>query len=179
VSSGRRSARSANGTRRSRPTEPGGGHARGYAAGVKSLDGTAQGAVAQDIEACFATLVAFADYPSWYPEVVQAVEVLESDAAGVAVRARTKLHVARGPLVQDFDLVMAIDAQRPEIVKLARIPGDAERFEVTWRLRRQEGTRISLELHAELPVPRFIPLGDIGDSIAEGFMSAALARLQG
>jgi hypothetical protein len=149
---------------------------------VKQLDGTAEADVARDIEDCFAMLVDFAAYPGWYPEVVQAVEIVESDGDGLASRARTKLHVVHGPLVKDFDIVLAIDARSPESVKLARVSGgtgDEQRFEVAWALSEGRPTRIALQLHASLPVPRFVPVGGIGDAIADGFMQAATAPRTG
>jgi hypothetical protein len=60
---------------------------------------------------------------------------------------------------------------------LTRIPhdaGDEERFEVAWAFAER---RIQLELNATLPVPRLIPLGGIGNAVAEGFVAAAVRRL--
>ena len=39
------------------------------------------------------------------------------------------------------------------------------------------GTEISLALDATLSVPRLVPLGGIGDSLADGFVSAAAREL--
>ena len=38
-------------------------------------------------------------------------------------------------------------------------------------------TQIRLDLAANLDVPRFVPLGGVGDSMADGFVSAATREL--
>jgi ribosome-associated toxin RatA of RatAB toxin-antitoxin module len=150
---------------------------------MAELRGTAADVVAAPLAECFALVEAVDRYPSWHPEVVREVEVLERDAEGRPHRVRTKLHVARGPLVKDFELVMAVVAEPPEILKLTRVsdrPSD-QSFDVAWRLREGAGTRMTVDLSANLNVPRFLPLGGIGNSMAEGFIRAAkdaLARGQ-
>jgi hypothetical protein len=119
-------------------------------------------------------------YPSWYPEVVKSVEVLARDGQGRPTRARAKLHVERGPLARDFDLLMDVQVDPAGIVKLRRIPhhgADPERFDVIWRLSGAGPTQIRLDLAANLNVPRFVPLGDVGESLAGGFVNAAIRRL--
>jgi ribosome-associated toxin RatA of RatAB toxin-antitoxin module len=114
-------------------------------------------------------------YPSWYPEVVKHVEVVERDEGGRATKARTALHVATGPLSRDFNLLLAVTTQ-PQTIKLTRQRHDAsdhEQFDVTWNLAAEgAGTRIRLELEADLSVPRLLP-GGIGDAMAQGFIGAA------
>lgn len=149
---------------------------------MKELRGSAGATVDAPLESALALLEAVDDYPSWYSEVVRAVEVLERDEDGSPARVRTTLHVARGALAHDFELLMAVVVQRPTTVRLTRIPHeptDAERFEVTWNLHGNGLTRISLDLLANLDVPRFLPIGGIGDSVAQGFVDAAVARLVG
>ncbi len=119
-------------------------------------------------------------YPSWYPDVVKQVEVLERDDQGQPTKAHTKLHVQHGPITHDFDLTMAVEVDPPGTVKLSRIPherSDGEKFEVTWRVSGAAPTRLAVDLAANLDVPRFLPLGGIGDSIAQGFVSAAMREL--
>lgn len=142
---------------------------------MRDLRGTAGTLVASGMDDCFDLLRAVDRYPDWYPEVVREVEVLDCDAAGRPTRARTQLHIARGPLVHDFDLLMAVVAERPRTVTLAKeMTGSSRsRFGVAWRLRDAGGTHIDLDLDASLNVPRFMPLGGIGDSIASGFVAAA------
>jgi hypothetical protein len=65
-------------------------------------------------------------------------------------------------------------------VKLSRVPhhgSDGEKFEVNWRVSRGSPSQIGLDLAADLDVPRFLPLGGIGDSLAQGFVSAATRAL--
>ena len=136
--------------------------------------------MAAPVEECLALLVAVDRYPSWYPEVVQEVEVVEVDVDGRPAKARTTLHVSHGPLLRDFHLLLAIRVERPGTVKLVRIPrdgSDQQRFDVTWRLEDRGDTRIALELHANLSVPALVPLGRVGDAIAEGFVRAATREL--
>jgi hypothetical protein len=147
---------------------------------VKQLHGTASATVATPIEECFALLAAVGGYPRWYPEVVHEVEVVEVGSDGQPTKARTTLHVSEGPIVKDFNLLLAVTVEPPAMVKLARIPNDSsdqQRFEVTWRLEDRGDTSIWLGLDANLSVPRFIPIGSVGDAIAGGFVAAATRAL--
>ena len=145
---------------------------------MKDLSGSASASVAAPLENCLALVESVEAYPSWYPDVVRSVDVLERDPDGAATKARTDLHLSQGPLSRDFQAVMAVEVQRPTRVRLHRIPhhpGDEERFEVIWTL--AEG-QIALELLASLPVPRLLPIGGIGDSVAQGFVAAAVRALE-
>jgi hypothetical protein len=146
---------------------------------MRELTGTATSAVATRREKCLSFLAAVDRYPDWYPDVVQQVDVLDRAPDGRPTRARPKLHVMAGPVTRDFDLVMAVQVQEPDTVKLTRVgdSGSEQRFDVTWRLRDDGGTRIDLELYANINAPRFLPLGGIGDSIANGFVTAATGEL--
>ena len=144
---------------------------------MKELSGSASAEVAAPLENCLALVESVEAYPSWYPEVVKAVDVLERDAQGTATKIHAKLHLSQGPLKRDFELTMAVGVDRPATVRLTRIPhgpDDEERFEVVWRLAEH---RIAVELSAMLPVPRFVPLGGIGDTAARGFVDAAVRAL--
>lgn len=147
---------------------------------MKELTGNASATTAASLEACMSLLEAIDDYPTWHPEVIKEAEVLDRDAAGRPTRARTKLHVERGPMTRDFNLVMSVDVDPSGRIRLSRIPHeptDKERFDVTWRVEPGNSSRIRLELAANLDVPRFVPLGGVGDSIAEGMVSAAARAL--
>jgi ribosome-associated toxin RatA of RatAB toxin-antitoxin module len=149
--------------------------------GMKQLNGHASGTVAAPIERCFDLLVNVDRYPSWYPDVVKSVEVLERDSYGRPTKARAKLHVAYGPVTRDFDLIMNVQADPYGAVTLTRIPHeptDAEKFQVAWKLREGSETRIDLDLTADLPVPRFLPVGGIGDGLAQGFVTSAVRALR-
>jgi ribosome-associated toxin RatA of RatAB toxin-antitoxin module len=148
---------------------------------MKSLHGEASAGVGAPIEECLALLAAVERYPSWYPDVVRQVDVLERRPDGLAARAEVTLHVAHGPLVKDLHLLLAVRVDAPDTVVLTRIPHgppDDERFEVTWRLQAGTETSIHLALDAELAVPRFVPLGGVGDTVASGFVAAAVAALR-
>lgn len=143
---------------------------------MKELRGTATALVPAPMAQCLALVAAVDEYPAWYPDVVRAVEVLERDAGGLPSRAQTELHLSVGPLTKDFDVLMAVTVVPPATVKLVKVGGNAK-FDVTWRLHNGDNTRLTLDLDANLDAPRFLPLGGIGDSVAQGFISAASAEL--
>jgi ribosome-associated toxin RatA of RatAB toxin-antitoxin module len=148
---------------------------------VKELSGKASSTVDATSERCMAVLADVERYPDWYPDVVRRVEVLERDATGQATKADTSLHVAYGPVTRDFNLTLDVRVQPPDVVRLVRIPhepADEERFEVNWRVRDGAQRTIELALAAALPVPRFLPVGGIGDGLAQGFVAAAADRLR-
>lgn len=146
---------------------------------MRELSGTAAGKTSATLDDALALLLAADRYPEWYPEVVREVQVLEPGEPGHPQLVRTKLHVARGPLSRDFDLVMRVEFEPPGTVRLRKsTEGSEQRFEVTWRLADEGGgTRIELALAAALAVPRMMPLGGIGDAMAQGFVAAATHRL--
>ena len=150
---------------------------------MKELSGAASRVVGASIEDCFGLLQAVDRYPTWHPDVVREVEVVERTPDGRPAQARTTLHVAAGPVARDFDLLMAVATDEPEAVTLTRQrhgPSDYEQFEVRWRLRLQEGaTQLRLNVAANLSVPRLLPLGGLGDSLADGFVAAAARALGG
>ena len=138
---------------------------------MKELHGTASAAVTAPAQESYELLRAVEGYPRWYPEVVLEARVIEPE------KARAKLHVAYGPLVRDFDLTLAITASEPTSVQLTRVPHDSrdpEQFEVTWTI--ADGT-ITVSLDANLSVPRLLPVGAIGQSMASGFVEAAARAL--
>jgi Polyketide cyclase / dehydrase and lipid transport len=147
---------------------------------MKTLHGEATVVVAASIDECLDLLEAIDHYTDWYPEVIRQVEVLERNPEGNPRMARATVHVARGPLVRDLQLVVAVTTDDEGVVKLTRLPNepsDDETFEVSWHLTEADGTRIELRLHGYLDVPRLIPLGGIGDSMAEGFVAAVTRAL--
>jgi hypothetical protein len=148
---------------------------------VKELSGSAYSAVDATVARCMALLEAVDSYPEWHPEVVQEVEVLARND-GHPTRVRTKLHLARGPLVKDFNLVMAVASDGRRQVRLTKVRdahSGPEQFEVTWLVEDTGPTLIRLDLSASLDVPRFLPVGGVGDGMAEGFVAAAVKALTG
>lgn len=148
---------------------------------MKHLHGEAHAAVDRPIEECLAVLADLGAYPSWYPDVVKEVEVLESGDGGLPLRAETKLHLSYGPVSRDLDLLLAVRVQKPHLVQLTHIsrgPSSGATFDATWRLEERAGTHLTLGLDANMPVPRLVPLGGVGDAFASGFMQAAAGRLE-
>jgi hypothetical protein len=135
--------------------------------------------VVAPLEESFALVAAVDHYPEWCPDVVRYVEVLEHGARGEPLRVRMVIHVARGTLVRDFQLVLAIAAEPPRSVTLRRVtdhPTNQE-FTAVWLLRTDGATRIALQLDANLRVPALVPAGGIPDEIANGFVAAASRAL--
>jgi polyketide cyclase/dehydrase/lipid transport protein len=148
---------------------------------MKHLHGTAVAGVDVPIEDCFALLAALDAYPSWYPEVVREVEVLEYGDDELPLRAETRLHLSYGPVSRDLALLLAVRVRRPSLVQLTHVPrgpSSGASFDATWRLEDQAGTRLELELDATMPVPRLVPLGRVGNAFAGGFMQAAVGTLE-
>ncbi len=148
---------------------------------MKHLHGGARANIDVPIEDCFALLAALDAYPSWYPEVVREVAVVESGEDGTPLRAETKLHLSYGPVSRDLDLLLALRVSRPGLVQLTHVPRGASSgasFDAIWRLADHAGTELELELDAVMPLPRLVPLGGVGNAFAAGFMRAAVGRLQ-
>jgi hypothetical protein len=150
-------------------------------ASVKELTGNAAASSGATPEQALALLEDIDRYPTWHPGVIKEAEVLERDAEGHPTKARCKLHVEHGPLKHDFNLVMAVRADPPGTIRLTRIPHqptDPERFDVTWQVSGgNPSTQIRLDLAANLNVPRLVPLGGVGDSLAQGMVNAAARAL--
>lgn len=148
--------------------------------GMKRLAGHAAAESGATPADCFELLAAVDRYPVWNPEVVRGAEVLERADDGSPTKARAKLHAEVGPVVKDFDLLLAVSTDRPRAVTLTRISddrGDQEEFRVGWTVAQGPPTRIELRLDANLSVPRFVPVIGVGDSLAKEFVTAAVRAL--
>ncbi|MHB8689641.1 MAG: SRPBCC family protein [Solirubrobacteraceae bacterium] len=144
---------------------------------MKELHARAQSAVTASPDESLQLLRAVEDYPRWYPDGVKSVSVLERDAGGATSKVRATLHVAAGPLVRDFNLTLVVTTPAPNQIKLTREAhgaGDHERFEVAWTV---SPSQIAVALDANLSVPRLLPVGGVGESIANGFVNAAARTL--
>ena len=147
--------------------------------GTREFHGEAAEVVAASQEVCLALVAAVDRYPDWCAEAIREVDVLERGADGQPRRVRMRMHIARGGLVREFDLFLAVVVEPPGSVKLTRVtdhPTNQE-FNATWTLRPAASTRVALELDAKLRVPWYIRAGGTGDAIAEAFVSAASRRL--
>jgi ribosome-associated toxin RatA of RatAB toxin-antitoxin module len=147
---------------------------------VKELQGRAAAEVELPVEDCFALLASIERYPSWF-DVVRHAEILERDSDGHPLLARVELHVPQSPFGKDFELVVAIRTDRPDWVQFTKVPDDAvdeDRLELTWRMRANRSTEIEFEFDAAVSfLPGFLPLGGVGDMIAQTFLDAALESL--
>ncbi len=147
--------------------------------GTRDFHGQAADVVTASQADCLALVAAVDRYPEWCPDVVRAVEVLDRGAVGRPSRVKMTMHIARGALVREFNLFLAIVVEPPRTVQLSRVtdhPTNQE-FNATWTLVPAASTRIALELAAKLRVPWYIRAGGIGDAIAEAFVSAARRAL--
>jgi ribosome-associated toxin RatA of RatAB toxin-antitoxin module len=148
---------------------------------VKELQGRASAELDVPARDCFEVLAAVEDYPDWF-EVVQHVEVLQTERNGTPGLVRAELHVPQSPFGTHFELLVSVRTQRPATVTLTRVPdgaADPDRLEVTWRLRGRKSTHLEVEFDAAASfVPGFIPLGGAGDAIARAAIEAARAALE-
>jgi ribosome-associated toxin RatA of RatAB toxin-antitoxin module len=148
---------------------------------MKDLNGSASRPVNAPPELCLELLADVESYPRWYPEVVRGIEVVKRDAATVAQQVRAILHAAVGPINRDLELLLAV-TRGSDTVALTRVQNersDRERFEVNWRVvgAGPEQARIELSLAASLDLPRLLPVGGLADSLATGFVRAAVREL--
>ena len=147
---------------------------------MKDLNATASREAAAPIDTCFDRLADVEGYSRWHPAGVKRAEVVERDPAGTATKISTTFILQR--LQRDFTLEMALRLERPQLIELRRLPkkpGDPEHVILTWRLseRGADRTSIALDLNAKLDLPRFLPIGGVGETIARGFVDAAVASL--
>jgi hypothetical protein len=149
---------------------------------MKRLSGHAEGVCRASAVATGRLLRAVDQYPSWHYEVVRRAVVIERDAAGHPRMLEATLRLPVGPISMETELALALDAGRPDRVTLTRLPNDPddkETFVADWRLepRGPGETGIRLDLEADADVPRLVPLGDVGEKLAKGFVDAAIAAL--
>jgi hypothetical protein len=152
---------------------------RGLDGSPREFHGQAADVTRASLEESFVLVSAVDRYPDWCPDIVREVEVLDRGADGHPSRVRTRMRVARGAIVREFDLYLAVAVEPPRTVGLTRMtdhPTNQE-FNATWMLSSAVSTTIALELDAKLRVPQFIPAGGIAVAIAEGFVSAACRTL--
>lgn len=149
---------------------------------MKELSGTATVSVAASAAECLDLLAAVDRYPQWHPEVVKRAEVLQRNPAGEPVRARATVRVALGPLTRDLELAVEVQrsAQAVRLIRMPNEPSDPERFEVRWHAQPEGGrSELAVALLARLEVPRLLPLGGLGETLAQGFADAAKGAIEG
>jgi ribosome-associated toxin RatA of RatAB toxin-antitoxin module len=146
---------------------------------MKDLQGSASVSVAASPAECIALVTAVDRYPSWCPDLIREVEMLERGDDAVPLRARTTVHLALGPIANDFRFEITVTVRPGAEVVLSRIPddpSDPESLELRWLAKPGE---LRIEMSGRLDVPRFLPVGGMGDSVAQGFVEAASRALAG
>jgi ribosome-associated toxin RatA of RatAB toxin-antitoxin module len=147
---------------------------------MKELHGRASAELEIAPDECFELLAAFERYPGWF-DVVQEVEILETEHNGTPVMARAALYVPQSPFGAHFELLLAVRTEAPVAVTLTRVPEgphDPDRLELSWRVRGDGTTLLELEFDAAASfVPSFLPVGGAGDAIAQAALDAAREAL--
>ena len=144
---------------------------------MKDLSASVSGVARRPQTEVFAFLADFAAYPSWYPEGVKRATLIDDG------RGHTVLALNQGPIQRDFEMEMAIVRVPESEITLRRLPkssGDKEQLAVRWLLAPDVGdgaTAVTAEFSATLSIPGWLPLGGIEKAIPQGFLDAALARL--
>jgi hypothetical protein len=144
---------------------------------MKDLHASVSGVANRSQAEVYAFLADFDGYSTWYPEGVKVSE-LKSEDSGHAVLA-----LNQGPIQRDFEMDMAIERVPETSVTLRRQPkrpDDKEQLSVTWLLAPDvgdAGTSVTAEFTAKLSIPGFLPLGGLEKAIPQGFLDAALAKL--
>jgi ribosome-associated toxin RatA of RatAB toxin-antitoxin module len=149
---------------------------------LKELQGSASTEIELTAEECFARLASIDRYPTWF-EVVRAVEILERERGGRPRLVRVELHVPQSPFGTDFELVVAVQADRPRAMQFTKVPdgpADQDRLELIWQLSENGLTQIEFEFDAAVSfVPGYLPVGSAGDAIADAILGAATAAFTG
>jgi ribosome-associated toxin RatA of RatAB toxin-antitoxin module len=148
------------------------------------LTATASDVAPAPIERCFELLADVERYPDWYPAGVKRVEVLERDPDGRPTLVAALLSLGDGPIRKDFDMQMAVATTAPsargvELTRVKQNAAEGERMVIAWALAEDgaAGTQLTVELQAALSLPPFLPVRAIAQSVANGFLAAAIARL--
>ena len=142
---------------------------------MRELDGSATTTVSAPPADSFALVLALDAYPSWCPAVVRRAEVTERADDGTPRLASATVHLGVGPLQRDFDLTIAVAAEPERVVRLTSAGGSGPELSMTWHVSGGPPTELRLELEGRLDVPRFLPLGGVGNAVAEQLVAAARA----
>jgi ribosome-associated toxin RatA of RatAB toxin-antitoxin module len=148
---------------------------------VREISATATGVAQASIDTVFSQLRDVERYPDWYPAGAKSVEVLERDAAGLPVAVDAVLAAVAGPLRKSFDVRLAVESETPTRVALVRVAddrGDHEALTISWSLRElaPQQTEVTVGMIAHLDVPPFLPVGQVAQEAAGGFLAAAIAQ---
>lgn len=148
---------------------------------MREIRGQASGRVSADPERCFALLLAVDRYPEIDPQTIPRVQVLERARDGSPLLARAVVAVAVGPVRRDYELLAKVSSKRNRMVRLTRVPddrSDPERLSLTWEIVPGPRTRLTVRLRARLEIPRLVPVGGAGGTVARGLLQAASEALE-
>jgi ribosome-associated toxin RatA of RatAB toxin-antitoxin module len=150
---------------------------------MRDVNASATGAVAADLERCYALLAEVERYPVWYPAGAKRVEVLDRDGEGRAESVDALLSLGQGPIRKDFQMKLGVTYEQPRRVELSRLASDAkggESITVTWTLvPKDAATELTVAFAARLDLPPFLPINGIVEAVAQDFLAAAQAGVQG
>jgi ribosome-associated toxin RatA of RatAB toxin-antitoxin module len=137
--------------------------------------------VAAPPEACFAVVSDIERYPDWLTGV-QAIEVRERDDDGQVSLARVRVRLSLPAFSRELAFSGRVEREPPRRLRLRREPSTAasspETVAMTWTVAPEGGgSRVGLELEAEVDAPRLVPLGPVGDALARSFADALARRL--
>ncbi len=145
---------------------------------MKEIRGAASAEVAAPAARSYELLAAAERYREWNGELVRELDVLDRDP----LRVRAVIYVRQSPFAKTFELRVAVRTEPPHAVHIVRIPNeptDPEALELTWRVAAAAGgSRITLQFAAVVSfVPGFVPLGGVGNLIADTLLSSAVRAL--
>lgn len=150
---------------------------------MREVNASATGAVAANIERCYALLADVGRYPEWYPAGAKRVEVIERDAEGLATVVDALLSLGTGPIRKDFEMRLGVTYDAPRLVELNRLASeekDGESIKVTWSLMPQADparTDLTVAFEARIDLPPFLPINPIVEAVAQDFLAAAQAAV--
>jgi ribosome-associated toxin RatA of RatAB toxin-antitoxin module len=148
---------------------------------MREVNASATGAVAADVERCYALLADVERYPEWYPTGAKRVDVLGRGADGRVETVDALLSLGTGPIRKDFEMKLGVTYDQPRLVELSRLASDAkdgESVAITWTLVPQTDpavTDLTIAFAARLDLPPFLPVKGIVDAVAQDFLAAAQA----
>jgi ribosome-associated toxin RatA of RatAB toxin-antitoxin module len=148
---------------------------------VREISATATGVAQASIDTVFKQLRDVEHYPDWYPAGAKSVVVLDRDVAGLPITVDAVLAAVAGPLRKSFDVRLAVQSEVPTRVALVRVAddrGDHETLTISWDLRElgPQQTEVTVGMVAHLDVPPFLPVGQVAQEAAGGFLAAAVAH---
>ena len=149
---------------------------------MKDLHGSASQPVNAAPERCLELLADVESYPRWYPRGGAGNRSARARRRrSAAQQVRAILHAAVGPINRDLELRLGVTRGADTVVlaRVAHAGSDRERFEVNWRVvsAGAQQARIELSLAASLDLPRLLPVGGLADTMATGFVGAAVREL--